>query len=149
MDIVTLDGSKIDFPVEEQKIKKISLFDFVSDITNDKSYILSEQTEKEYVPFMINRALSQNLDTVMLANEMNKLACGDKLMSHDFFFYTVTKKKRYGKWAKAVSENAETIELLMKHYAVNRKVAMDYLKCLTDDDIKQLVERYNTGGKTK
>jgi hypothetical protein len=149
MELITLDGSDIQAPIEDVKVKKITIFDFANDICEGKKNLLSDATEKEFVPFMINRALSQHLDTVMLANELNKMSISDKLMAHDFLFYAVSKKKRYGKWAKATTEDNDNLELLMKHYAINRKVAMQYLQLMTDDQMNELKQRYETGGRTK
>lgn len=149
MNEITLDGSVlVDKPVEEVKITKLTFFDFVKDICEQKQYLFNESTEYAFVPFMINRALSQNVDTIMWANEMNKFRHGTSEMVHDFLFYSIPKKKRYNKWAKANNEDNEKIELLMKHYNVNRRVAISYLALLTEQQLADIQQRNNIGGKS-
>ena len=48
-------------------------FDYATAILQTKKQmIVDEITEKEYQPFLINRALSQHKDCVLFANEMNR-----------------------------------------------------------------------------
>ena len=48
-------------------------FDYVKAINYTKSnLIVDDLTEKEYNPFIVNRALSMGMDTVLQANEMNR-----------------------------------------------------------------------------
>lgn len=131
----------------EEKVKKVGLFDFLSDLSYDKKYLFSDETEKEFTSFMINRGMSQHADLIMIANEMNKSSNLPKLMVHDFYFHIVKSKKRYGQWAKANKDSNEKLELLMKHYKINRTVAESYLKLLTDEQIKALKLMYNVGGR--
>jgi hypothetical protein len=150
MEIVTLDGSKpVDNSVEDVKIKSVSLFDFIGDITFDKQYLLDESTEKAFVPYMVNKGLSQNVDTIMFANEMNKNWHGSKDMVHDFLFYSISKKKRYGKWAKADNTQEDDIKLVMSHYTINRRIAISYLGMLTKEQINKIRDMNRTGGRTK
>lgn len=148
MQDVTLDGSVIDKPVEDVKITKLTFMDFVKDICEGKQYLLNEQTTYAYVPFMVNRALSHGVDTIMWANEMNKFRHGTPDMLHDFLFYSIPKKKRYNKWAKANTDQNDQVELLMKHYSVNRRVALSYLALLTEQQMDDIKLRHNTGGKS-
>ena len=56
----------------EDKLKKISPFDFVNSINYSKEdLIVDERTEKEYNPFIVNRAMGFGPDTVIAGNEMN------------------------------------------------------------------------------
>lgn len=133
----------------EEKVKKVGLFDFLNDLTSNKEYLLKEDTEKEFNVFMINRGMGQQPDLILLANEMNKSPGLTKEMVHDFYFYAVKKKKRYGSWSKADNGNKEILDLIVRHYVVNRTVAESYLKLMTPDDINSLKEKYEVGGRSK
>lgn len=148
-DIVTLDGSvvSLDNEAETVKIKKVDLFGFLTAIGESKEYIFSEETASAFVPFMVNKGFSQHMDTIMFANEMNKNYFGTKEMVHDFLYHSISKKKRYGKWAK--QESNDDVELLMKHYNINRKHAIQYLKLLTREQIDSIKQQYETGGRKK
>lgn len=127
--------------------KKVSLFDFLTDLNSGKQYLYSEVTKKEFVTFMINRGMSQQWDTILLANEMNKNWHIDKELVHDFYFYLVSKRKRYGKWAKGSDDRKDDIELVVRHYNVSKPKAIEYLKLLSDDDLKVIKAQYDVGGK--
>ena len=47
---------EIDEKEFEHKLKKISPFDFANSIYNKENLIVDERTEKEYNPFIVNRA---------------------------------------------------------------------------------------------
>ena len=60
-------------------------FEFLNSInTTKKNLITDSDTEKEYNPFLVNRGLSNFIDTVFVANEMNQRHFMDKKMQYDF-----------------------------------------------------------------
>jgi len=129
--------------------KKVKLFDFLGDISYGKQYLLKPDTESEYVPFMINRGLAQHLDTILLAGEMNKMPHLSKRMHHDFLFYSVDPRKRYGKWVKADTTNEEEIAAVQKMFGCNREIALQYLTVLSKDEVERMKEHFNDGGVSK
>lgn len=126
----------------------MSLWDFVGSINETKKDLIAEdpQNEKDYVPFMINRALSYFPDTIMYANEMNQHASLAKKMQYDFYLYAIPKKRRFSKWSKA-DKPSDDIKLIMTHYQYNRAKALEVLDLLTEDQLKDLKEKYKTGGR--
>lgn len=127
-----------------------SLFDYLNDITTNKKYLLDENDCKNYTPFMINRGLGQHLDTILLANEMNKRHGISKLMHHDFLWYSVDAKKRFGKWAKQDDTDLDLIDFLQKKYTINKTVALEYMELLDKSELKELkLESERKGGNTK
>jgi hypothetical protein len=134
--------------LDQKQEKKVGLFDFVNDLSSDKQYLYNDDTDSVYSQFMINRAMSQHLDTILLASEMNKRSGMSNEMHHDFLFYTVDKKKRFGKWAKKSEVNVEVIGWLKNHYCVGHERAIEYLKLLSDEQVKQIELKLKaTGGK--
>ena len=59
--------------------------------------------EKKYPPFIINKGLSYFPDTVMYANEMNRLHHASKHLQFSFLLNTIRNKKRFSKWLTTVS----------------------------------------------
>lgn len=134
--------------LDETQERKIGLFDFVNDISSDKKYLFDDDTAQVYTSFMINKAFSQHLDTIMLANEMNKRPTLNKEMHHDFMFYSIDAKKRYGKWAKKGKQNEDVINYVKNKYAIGNERAIEYLSLMTDDEVKQIeVTLKSKGGK--
>lgn len=132
-----------------ESFKQVSAFDYINDISYDKNYIFDENDSKNYNQFLINRAFGQHMDTVLLANEANKMVTLSKRMHHDFLFYSIDGKKRYGKWAKANEEDSEMIEFVQTLYNVNREVALDYIELLDKKELKQLKLKYDNKGGTQ
>lgn len=127
-----------------------SLFDYLNDITTNKKYLLDESdNNKNYTPFMINRGLGQHLDTILLANEMNKRPGLSKLMHHDFLWHSVDAKKRFGKWAKQDDTDLDLVAYLQDKYVINKEVALEYMKLLDKDELKTLKLEHERKGGTK
>ena len=66
---------------------KHELKDWLNSINLSKSNLIDENPdcERDYAPFVINKCLSGQLDSVLYANEMNKHHQLDKRMQYDFF----------------------------------------------------------------
>jgi len=127
-----------------------SLFDYLNDISTHKQYIFDPSSNQNYNAFMINRGLGQHIDTIMLANEMNKRSNISKEMHHDFLFYSVDAKKRYGKWAKQDTTDLDLLEYLQIKYTINKEHALEYLEMLDKTEAKQLkIESEQKGGIQK
>jgi hypothetical protein len=124
-------------------------FDYVNQILQGKKQlIVDELTEKEYVPFLTNRSLSQHKDCVLFANEMNMRHHLDKKMQNDFLLNTVRSMKRsFAKWAK--SEKDDDIACVKMVYGLSDSKARDAMRLLTKEQIQQLKKETFTGGLGK
>ena len=121
------------------KIKKISPFDFANSINFTKeNLIVDEATEKEYNPFIVNRAMGFAADTVIPANEMNSRPHIDNKMQYDFLCAVVRKSKRYSKWIKSEEENLEAIQQYFD-YSFNK--AKEAMRILSSEDIVSIKDR--------
>jgi hypothetical protein len=149
--MIDLFGDQVKEKVEEEKYKRktVSLFDWLNDLNYEKKNLFNDSTEQDFSTFMINRGMSQNIETVMLANELNKHYNVTKQMAHDFYFYLVPAKKRYSKWAKQSNDYKDTLDLLVKHYKVNKSRAVEYMKILTAEEIEQIRKLNDVGGKSR
>src|SRR6266566_8603801 len=99
-------------------------FKFINSILDTKlQLIVDEESEKEYVPFLTNRAMSQHLDLALVANEMNIHNHIDAKLQFDFLLYSVKKMfRRYKKWPKK-EEEKELILLLSQYFDCSYKRA--------------------------
>tara|TARA_B100002019_G_scaffold54947_2_gene47053 strand:- start:5974 stop:6435 length:462 start_codon:yes stop_codon:yes gene_type:complete len=141
-------------PIEEineedfqQKLKKISPFDFANSINFTKeNLIVDERTEKEYNPFIVNRAMGFGKDTVIAGNEMNSRPHLDNKMQYDFLREVVRKSKRYNKWLKNEEENIEAVQ---KFFGYSFNKAKEALSILTETDLDRikLYQTTSKGGK--
>jgi hypothetical protein len=127
----------------------MSPFEFANQILQGKKQlIVDEPTEAEYVPFMVNRALSYHKDCVLYANEMNRRHQLDKKLQNDFLLNTIRAKKRpFNKWIKP--EKSEDIACIKSFYGFSDAKARDALRLLTDKQIQELKEKTDKGGLGK
>lgn len=125
------------------------LFDFIGDLTNKKTHLLKEdpENEKDYNPFIINRALSMNRETLHAANEMNQRPNLPKFMQYDFLFHIIPKRYRKFDWVKKVDN--KNVKLVQKYCEVSYNKAMEYLKFFTKEDLKMMSDYYYEGGPQK
>jgi len=124
-------------------------FDYVKEILQGKKQlIVDDLTEKEYVPFLVNRALSQHKDCVLFANEMNRRHFLDKKIQNDFLLNTVRSMKRpIAKWAKV--EKNDDLECVKMIYGFSDSKARDALRLFSKEQIQKLKQETFTGGLGK
>ena len=94
--------------------------------------------------FIINRALSMNVDTVLYANEINQQYNLDPLLQYDYFINSLRKKKRWSKWAKA--STSANLELVKTYYNYNEQRAREVLDLLTEKQVEDIRLRLSKGG---
>jgi len=126
----------------------VSFFDFLNSINDTKKDLLQEDPNNisGYVPFMVNRGLSYFPDTLMFANEMNQHAGVEKRWQYDFYRHGVAKKKRFSKWHKK-DQYTDELKVVMKEYDYSAEKAAQAISLLSEDKLKNLMEKYTTGGK--
>lgn len=133
--------------MEETTEKKITPFDFIESINNTGEYLLNDETDKQYVPFVVNRGMSFGRDTIMFANEINKYSFLPKNMQYEFLLNIVKKKKRYNKWIK--QPRSDYIDEVMEWYQCSFQKACKYVSVLSDDQLQHIKTRIDKGGKRK
>lgn len=123
----------------------MSVFDVITNLSSSNEYIYTKELEKDIVPFMINRAMSNYYDCIFYANEVNKCKNLTKKQVYDFYHYGIQpKKKRFAKWGN--SKKDETVLMISEFYKCNIKVAEQYSKFMTPDDINSIREKLDKGG---
>lgn len=102
---------------------------------------LPNVTQKEYVPFVVNKCLSYFPDTILQANAMNMRHHLDNRMQYHYFIGSVRKKKRFSKWNK--NEKNKKIEVIKTHFGYSNQKAEEALLVLGDRQIEKILNLYN------
>lgn len=123
----------------------MSPFDFVKSITETKEDIF-EGNEKDYNSFVINKALSFNVDCVFVAHELSKYPDIPKHAQYLLWLNSIEKKKRWGKWVKK-DTLPEDIELIKEAYGYSDDKAMSVLPLFNDKQLLELRTILNKGGR--
>ncbi len=95
--------------------------------------------------FIINRALSMNVDTILYVNEMNVNWQLAPLLQYDYYINSLRKKKRWSKWAKATVPSSD-LELIKEYYNYNEQRAREVLDLLSESEIQKLRLKLSKGG---
>ena len=127
----------------------MSPFDYVNAINISKQDLIRKSenpalAEKDYSPFLVNRALSYYVDTVLYANEMNRANHVDSILQNDYYLNSIRVSKRFSKWAKPVASS--DIESIQEYYKVNYNRALEISRVLTTEQIDHIKTRIIKGG---
>lgn len=119
--------------------------EIIPSILQTKEYaLLTEQDEKGYSSFMVNKALSFHRDTALIANAINVYPNLDNKLKYDFLINMVRAQKRpYSKWFK----RAESSDLLAvkEYYGYSDAKAYEALRVLDDEQLTMIKTRINKG----
>lgn len=123
-----------------------SPFDYIKQILVEKeNLIVNDETERDYIPFIVNRGLSYYKDCIMQANEMNMRSGLDRKLQNDFYLNIVRSYKRpFAKWVK--HEKSEDIECIKSFFGFSERKALEALKVLSKDQINQIKTKTEKGG---
>ena len=120
--------------------------DIVPSILVSKKHILED--EKDYTPFIVNRALSYHMDCILYANEMNINHHLDKKLQYEYLLNSIRSRKRpFQKWAK--SEVGQDIESIKQYFGYSNSKAKDALLILSDEQIETIKIKTSKGGVVK
>ena len=119
--------------------------EIIPSILQTKEYaLLTEQDEKSYSSFMVNRALSYHRDTVIWANEMNRFTALDNKLKYDFLLNIIRAQKRpYSKWHKKAQSS--DLNVVKEYYGYSDAKAEEACKILSDDQITAMKKQLYKG----
>ena len=129
--------------------ERYPLKDYLNTINQTKQYLMDEDPgwEKNYPAYVINKCMSQHMDTIMYAYEMNQYQGLDKKLQYDFFINTVRPRKRFSPWGK--KQKVDNLELVKQYYGYSNEKAIQALRILTPDQIDFIRTKLNKGGKKR
>lgn len=108
-------------------------FTFADNVLSKKEYIMDDENEQQYVPFIINRHLSHFADVVLYANDMNIYNFLPKSTQYQYLLNSIPKRKRFSKWHKKESDVA--IDAISQRFGCNRERAQEIASLLPEETI--------------
>jgi hypothetical protein len=126
--------------------KQKGLFDHFRQITFDKKsnywQSLSEEEQKQYSIYMINRLLSMNIDYIELVDDIQYYNLTPE-MSERFYRDVLPKKKIWNKYLKPKQNNtSKDIAIVAEHYQISMREASSYIAHMSESDIKNIKSLY-------
>ena len=119
-------------------------FDLINSITYKKDIVMNNSNEGSYNPFITNRSLSQFIDCILLANEMNQRHHIDNKLQYDYLINRIRPRKRFKKWDK--KQDNENIEIIKEYYRCNNDKARVALSLLSEQQLDIIKKKLNKGG---
>lgn len=102
----------------------------------------------DYVPYVVNKALSYHIDCILYANEMNMHGSLDKDMQYQYLLNTVKSRKRgFKPWMKIVINN--DIQCIKDYFGYSDEKAKDVLRMLSGEQIAEIKAKTDKGGIRK
>jgi len=124
----------------------VNPFDYVNAILYTKKDIMEQNgNEKDYNPFLTNRALSYHRDSIFTAQQLNLLPGLDNKLQFRYLINTIRPMKRDKKqWAKKKENN--DIDAVIEYFGYDYKQALIALSILSKDQLKQIKRKLEKGG---
>ena len=125
-------------------------FDYINSINFTKKNLMrgsenDELAEKGYAPYLTNKSLSYFTDTLLYANEMNKLHFLDNKLQYEFFLNSIRKKKRFAKWAKA--DRNDDLVMISEYYQISLSKAKEAIRLLSHEQLSTIRNKMEQGIK--
>ena len=127
------------------------LKDYLNAINFSKEKLLDTNDitwEKKYPPYVINRCLSQHVDAIMMANEMNIRHSLSKRLQFHFLLNSIRKRKRFGgKWT--TTAKSKNLEYVKEYYGYSNSKAKVALDILDKKQLNLIKEKLDKGGRKR
>ena len=113
----------------------------------------SEDEQKKFSPFIINRWLSMDKDFIEIVNYLQKYSIGTLEPREVYKWYCdmLPKGKRFNKYIKGKKDkkyNTELIDIMVQHFECSKSQVKDYLDLIAKDELIEILEKYGMNEKT-
>ena len=111
----------------------------------------SEEEQKKFSPFMVNRYLSMNNDYLPIVNHFQKLTI--EVMPHSdvykFYCSLLPNKKTFLRYlsGKKGKTNDMVVPFIMEYFEVSKSQASEYYTLMSKDDLISLVKKFGKSDK--
>ena len=113
----------------------------------------SEDEQKKFSPFIINRWLSMDSEFIEIVNVFQKYSIGTLEPREVYKWYCdmLPRGKRFNKYIKGKKDkkyNTELIDIMVQHFECSKSQVKDYLDLIAKDELMEILEKYGMNEKT-
>ena len=113
----------------------------------------TEDEQKKFSPFIINRWLSMDKDFIEFVNVFQKYAIGTLEPREVYKWYcdVLPKGKRFNKYIKGKGDkkfDKELVEIMSNHFECSKLQTKQHLKLIDKEELKSILEMYGKDKKT-
>ena len=132
----------------------MTIFDWINQILIHKKPWddFTDDEQKKFSPFIINRFLSMDKDFIEVVNMFQKYAIGtlEPREVYNWYSEVLPKGKRFNKYIKGKKDKKYDewlIDLLCTHFESSKLQAKQYLELINKEELKSILEMYGTDKK--
>jgi len=133
----------------------MTIFNWINEILVSKKHWddFTEDEQKKFSPFIINRWLSMDKDFLEIVNFFQKYSIGTLEPREVYKWYCdmLPKGKRFNKYIKGKKDkkyNTELLEIMVTHFECSKSQVKDYLDLIAKDELIEILEKYGMNEKT-
>ena len=133
----------------------MTIFDWINQILVTKKHWneFTEDEQKKFSPFIINRWLSMDKEFIEIVNVFQKYAIGTLEPGEVYKWYcdVLPKGKRFNKYIKGKKSkkyDKELTNILLNHFECSKLQVQEYLELIDKEELKSILEMYGTDKKT-
>tara|TARA_R100001015_G_scaffold18734_1_gene12696 strand:+ start:652 stop:1071 length:420 start_codon:yes stop_codon:yes gene_type:complete len=113
----------------------------------------TEDEQKKFSPFIINRWLSMDKEFIEIVNVFQKYAIGTLEPREVYKWYCniLPKGKRFNKYIKGKREkkyDKELVNIITNHFECSKLQVQEYLELIDREELKSILEMYGLDKKT-
>jgi len=133
----------------------MTIFNWINEILVSKKHWddFTEDEQKKFSPFIINRWLSMDKDFLEIVNFFQKYSIGTLEPREVYKWYCnmLPKGKRFNKYIKGKKDkkyNTELIDIMVRHFECSKSQVKDYLDLIAKNELIEILEKYGMNEKT-
>ena len=133
----------------------MTIFDWINQILVKKTHWneFTEDEQKKFSPFIINRWLSMDIEFIEIVNYFQKYSIGTLEPREVYKWYCdiLPKGKRFNKYIKGKRDkkyDKELVNIISNHFECSKLQTKDYLKLINKEEVKEILEKYGKDKKT-
>ena len=113
----------------------------------------TEDEQKKFSPFIINRWLSMDKDFIEIVNVFQKYAIGTLEPREVYKWYcdVLPRGKRFNKYIKGKKDKKydnELVEIMSNHFECSKLQTKQHLELISKEELKSILEMYGKDKKT-
>ena len=127
----------------------MTIFDWINQMLVTKKHWdeFTEDEQKKFSPFIINRWLSMDKDFLEVVNVFQKYAIGTLEPREVYKWYCdiLPKGKRFNKYIKGKKDkkyDKEMIDIISNHFEVSKQETKTFIDLLDKQEIKEIYKMY-------
>ena len=133
----------------------MTIIDWINQLLVNKKHWdeFTEDEQKKFSPFIINRWLSMDKDFLEIVNFFQKYSIGTLEPREVYKWYcdVLPKGKRFNKYIKGKRDkkyDKELVDIIVEHFECSKLQIQEYLELIDTEELKSILEMYGLDKKT-